>query len=87
MIPQLPLGTNGPAIGRLGYGAMVLEGYYGPSNDEQAVETIRHAFATGATLPQCPQMSSPHELSSTQAPRSPREFLPASASAPPGITT
>jgi aryl-alcohol dehydrogenase-like predicted oxidoreductase len=34
-------------IGCLGYGAMVLEGYYGHSDDNQAVETIRHAVETG----------------------------------------
>ena len=27
------LGTNGPSIPRIGYGAMVLEGYYGASDD------------------------------------------------------
>jgi hypothetical protein len=40
MIEQRNLGKNGPAAGCLGYGAMVLEGYYGASNDDQAVETI-----------------------------------------------
>lgn len=28
MIKKEELGTNGPLVGRLGYGAMVLEGYY-----------------------------------------------------------
>jgi aryl-alcohol dehydrogenase-like predicted oxidoreductase len=50
MIPKQPLGKNGPAIGCLGYGAMVLEGYYGASDDAQAVETIRHALDAGMTM-------------------------------------
>jgi len=50
MIPKQSLGKNGPAIGCLGYGAMVLEGYYGASEDGQAVETIRHALDVGLTM-------------------------------------
>ena len=39
MIAKRRLGENGPAVGSLGYGAMVLEGYYGPTDDDPAVET------------------------------------------------
>ena len=42
MINQAKLGQNGPQIGQLGYGAMVLEGYYGESDDNQAIETLLH---------------------------------------------
>jgi aryl-alcohol dehydrogenase-like predicted oxidoreductase len=44
MIEKRNLGKAGPAVGRLGYGAMALEGYYGISNDDQAVETIHRAL-------------------------------------------
>jgi aryl-alcohol dehydrogenase-like predicted oxidoreductase len=50
MIQKNPLGKNGPTVGCLGYGAMVLEGYYGASDDGQAVETIRYALDTGLTM-------------------------------------
>ena len=35
---------NGENIKQIGYGAMVLEGYYGESNDTQAIETLSHAI-------------------------------------------
>lgn len=41
MIEQRTLGPSGPQVGCLGHGAMVLEGYYGASDDDQAVRTIR----------------------------------------------
>ncbi len=50
MIKKYPLGKKGPEIGCLGYGAMVLEGYYGSSDDSQAVETIRHAVDAGMMI-------------------------------------
>ncbi len=50
MIPKRRLGADGPVVGCLGYGAMVLEGFYGPSDDEQAVETIRHALDLGMDM-------------------------------------
>jgi aryl-alcohol dehydrogenase-like predicted oxidoreductase len=50
MIPKNSLGRNGPSVGCLGYGAMVLDGYYGGSDDGQAVETIRRALDTGLTM-------------------------------------
>lgn len=50
MIEQRLLGKNGPAVGCLGYGAMVLEGFYGASDDDQALETIRTALDTGMSM-------------------------------------
>lgn len=35
--PLRRLGRNGPQVGALGYGAMVLEGYYGASEDGAAL--------------------------------------------------
>ncbi|MDB5970050.1 MAG: Aldo/keto reductase [Hydrocarboniphaga sp.] len=37
-------------MGRIGYGAMVLEGYYGPSDDSQAVRTIHRALDLGVSM-------------------------------------
>jgi aryl-alcohol dehydrogenase-like predicted oxidoreductase len=45
-----PPGKDGPAVGRLGYGAMVLEGYYGASEDETAVDTLCHAIDSGMMI-------------------------------------
>ena len=50
MIKKYSLGKKGPEVGCLGYGAMVLEGYYGQADDNQAVETIRHAFEAGMMI-------------------------------------
>ena len=50
MIEKRRLGNNGPAVGCLGYGAMVLEGYYGASDDEKAIGTIRRALDLGLTM-------------------------------------
>jgi len=50
MVDQRLLGENGPAVGCLGYGAMVLEGYYGQANDEQAVRTIQKAMELGMRI-------------------------------------
>jgi aryl-alcohol dehydrogenase-like predicted oxidoreductase len=50
MIQKRFLGKDGPSVGCLGYGAMVLEGYYGASEDDQAVETIHRALDTGLTM-------------------------------------
>lgn len=50
MIEQKPLGTGGPEVGRLGYGAMVLEGYYGASDDAAAVDTIHRALDAGLNM-------------------------------------
>ena len=50
MIEKAELGNNGPQVGRLGYGAMVLEGYYGESDDESAVKTLLHAIDSGMMI-------------------------------------
>jgi aryl-alcohol dehydrogenase-like predicted oxidoreductase len=50
MVQKNSLGRNGPSVSRLGYGAMVLEGYYGASDDTEALETIRHALDAGITM-------------------------------------
>ena len=50
MIEKAKLGKDGPQVGRLGYGAMVLEGYYGDSDDDSAVKTLLHAIAQGMMI-------------------------------------
>ena len=50
MIEKAKLGENGPLVGRLGYGAMVLEGYYGNSDDDSAVQTLVHAIDLGMMI-------------------------------------
>ena len=50
MIKKYSLGKMGPEVGCLGYGAMVLEGYYGHSDDNQAIKTIRHAAEAGMMI-------------------------------------
>ena len=50
MIEKSNLGKNGPLVGRLGYGAMVLEGFYGASNDSAAVDTLAHAIEMGMMI-------------------------------------
>ena len=44
------LGREGLQVSALGYGAMVLEGYYGAVDEAQAVRTIQHALDAGVTL-------------------------------------
>ena len=44
------LGTEGPAVAAIGYGAMVLEGYYGSSDDAQGVATIGAAMDLGMMI-------------------------------------
>jgi aryl-alcohol dehydrogenase-like predicted oxidoreductase len=50
MIEKSKLGNDGPQVGRLGYGAMVLEGYYGDSDDDSAVKTLLHAIDSGMMI-------------------------------------
>lgn len=50
MIGRRQLGKDGPLVGALGYGAMVLEGYYGAIDDEQAVRTIHRALDAGVSM-------------------------------------
>jgi len=44
------LGKNGPSVAAIGYGAMVLEGYYGQSDDAQGVTTIAEAVNLGMMI-------------------------------------
>lgn len=50
MIEKRQLGKGGPLVGALGYGAMVLEGYYGASDDDEAIRTIQRALDAGLTM-------------------------------------
>jgi aryl-alcohol dehydrogenase-like predicted oxidoreductase len=62
MIEKRNLAKKGPAVGCLGYGAMVLEGYYGASNDDQAVETIHRALDVGMTIVPIPGTRRPERV-------------------------
>jgi aryl-alcohol dehydrogenase-like predicted oxidoreductase len=50
MIDRRSLGKAGPLVGCIGYGAMVLEGYYGRSDDEQAIRTLQRAVDLGMMI-------------------------------------
>lgn len=50
MIGKRQLGKGGPLVGALGCGAMVLEGYYGASDDDEAIRTIQRALDAGVTM-------------------------------------
>jgi len=50
MIEKRPLGTGEPLVGALGCGATGLEGYYGASDDEAAIGSIRRALDAGMTM-------------------------------------
>jgi aryl-alcohol dehydrogenase-like predicted oxidoreductase len=44
------LGSDGPLISAIGYGAMGLEGYYGSTDEKNAVSVIRHALNVGCSF-------------------------------------
>ena len=44
------LGNNGPLLPRIGFGAMVLEGYYGETDDKHAVNVLKHAMDQGIMI-------------------------------------
>ncbi len=44
------LGSKGPSVGAVGYGAMGLEGYYGSADEDNAVKVIRHALDEGCSM-------------------------------------
>lgn len=51
MLPQRRLGTNGPWVSAIGYGAMsAAPRIYGDTNDDEAVRTIQHAVDCGITF-------------------------------------
>ncbi len=47
---KAPLGHNGPLLPRLGYGAMVLEGFYGVAEEGPAIQTLSHAMDRGLMI-------------------------------------
>jgi aryl-alcohol dehydrogenase-like predicted oxidoreductase len=47
MVPKRKLGSDGPLVSAIGYGAMGLEGYYGSAEEDKALATIQHALDTG----------------------------------------
>jgi aryl-alcohol dehydrogenase-like predicted oxidoreductase len=48
---KVRLGTDGPAVGRQGFGAMAINtGYYGPTDEAAARATLEQALAVGITL-------------------------------------
>lgn len=47
MVPRRKLGSDGPVVSAIGYGAMGLEGYYGSAEEDEALATIQHALDTG----------------------------------------
>ncbi len=47
---KVRLGTHGPEVFRLGFGAMGLSGMYGATDDSESLRTIRHAMERGMTL-------------------------------------
>jgi aryl-alcohol dehydrogenase-like predicted oxidoreductase len=44
------LGNSGPEVFRLGFGAMGLSGWYGPTDDAEGLRTLRLAMERGMTL-------------------------------------
>lgn len=44
------LGKDGPRVSPIGYGAMGLEGYYGATDENNALEVIRHALDEDCTF-------------------------------------
>ena len=44
------LGRDGPPVSAIGYGAMGLEGYYGQTAENDAVEVLRHALDMGCSF-------------------------------------
>ena len=67
MIEKAKFGNDGPQVGRLGYGAMVLEGYYGESDDDSAVETLLHAIDSGMMVDSADAYGNGHNESLGQA--------------------
>ena len=47
MVPKREMGKDGPLVSAIGYGAMVLEGYYGRADENEAIATVQHALDTG----------------------------------------
>jgi aryl-alcohol dehydrogenase-like predicted oxidoreductase len=50
VIPELILGTAGPAVGRQGLGCMGMSEFYGPTDESAARRTLETALAAGVSL-------------------------------------
>jgi aryl-alcohol dehydrogenase-like predicted oxidoreductase len=50
MLPQRVLGKDGSRVSAIGYGAMVLEGYYGSAEEQDGIRTIQHALEIGVNF-------------------------------------
>ncbi|MGD9056369.1 MAG: aldo/keto reductase [Desulfobacterales bacterium] len=50
MVIKRKLGKDGPDVSAIGYGAMVLEGFYGSTDESDAITTLRHALDTGMSF-------------------------------------
>jgi aryl-alcohol dehydrogenase-like predicted oxidoreductase len=49
-LPKRRLGSGGPLVGALGYGAMGLSGVYGPADDTESRSLLRYALDRGVCL-------------------------------------
>jgi aryl-alcohol dehydrogenase-like predicted oxidoreductase len=50
MVVKRKLGKDGPEVSAIGYGAMVLEGFYGTAEESEALATLQHALDTGTSF-------------------------------------
>ena len=50
MKPNRNMGSDGQTVGPVGYGAMGLEGYYGATDEDNAIVVIRHALDEGCSM-------------------------------------
>jgi aryl-alcohol dehydrogenase-like predicted oxidoreductase len=50
LVRQRELGSGGPAVGAVGFGAMSLSGVYGEADDMESIATLRAALDLGVTL-------------------------------------
>ena len=50
MLSKRKLGSDGPEVSAIGYGAMGLEGYYGAAEENEALSTLQHALDSGTTF-------------------------------------
>ena len=50
MVIKRKLGKDGPDVSAIGYGAMVLEGFYGSTDESDAITTLQHALDTGMSF-------------------------------------
>jgi aryl-alcohol dehydrogenase-like predicted oxidoreductase len=49
-VPTRALGRNGPQVSRIGLGCMGMSAFYGPSDEEQNLATLRRAIELGCTF-------------------------------------